>query len=540
MLEQFFLYNNISEDQKTFLHKVLDLGFNFIDGTIRDKKVFKYLTNDKLKDLLCKDMCKTPLNYDQLYSVLKTVAEFSIPQSDQRYLSFPDTGNSVASIAAEIINAFLNQNMIAVDRSAPIGTFIEIQLILWLRQLIGYKTESFKDINSLSQVGGMWTTGGNLSNYIAIHTALRNRFPEVVEHGIISLKKKPVIIVAKGIEHYSFSCAVQNLGLGKDSIVWCDVNGDFTTNIKSLQNVLDNIGENLEPFMVVAVAGNCRTSSIDDLLAIRKICEKYKLWFHVDACHGGSLVFSNRLKDKIKGIELGDSVSLDPHKGLFVGYASSYVLFKNPIVMESYCRYSDKFYKKDCMDLGLITPFLGSRKFESLKLWLMIKHLGLNGLEAAIDSRDKTFLKVIEIFKKTNYFTFFNEPCLYRAAFVFFPLEVRKYVNSFKIDYSKLKPILNMYTKKFCNQLYKLGKVIIDIFSLQDFNNNVGLGLAEKYDVMGISIGHPFISNENFLEIESNLSEIGEKLKSEMLADIKCSYDLKSDTESANLGPASW
>ena len=84
-----------------------------------------------------------------------------------------------------------------------------------------------------------------------------------------------------------------------------------------------------EILAVSAYAGDSRTMQNDNFEEIHKICESNNIWFHIDACHGSALLFSNKLKHKLKGIELADSVTLDPHKVLMVPYPNSIVLFKN-------------------------------------------------------------------------------------------------------------------------------------------------------------------------------------------------------------------
>lgn len=546
-MREFFLYGKANNEQLDFLHKVLDLGLDFIEGTVRDGLTFKYLNISELKSLFKGPMPTESSTFDDLYKEIKKIAEYSIPQCDQRYLAFPDTGNSVATIAADIIRACLNQNLIAVDRSAPVATFIEAQLILWLRELVGYPSFKIEDLPNLNSLGGMWTSGGNMSNYIAVHTALRHKFPQIKVNGIVSLKKRPIMILAKGMEHYSFLAAAQALGLGSKGILWAETNEDFTTNTDSIISLLDNLPDGVEPFMIVAVAGNCRTSDIDNIKKIREISSYYGLWFHVDACHGGSLLFSKRLRKLIEGIELSDSVSLDPHKGLFVTYSSSYILFRDPSCLGDYCRYTEKVYDSKCFDLGLITPFFGSRGFESLKLWLLIKHMGLKGLEKAIEGRESTYLKLVNMLKQTDYFIFLNDPKFYRLAFVFCPNNIKCLVKGCidkKIDIKLIQDIINKYTKTFCDKLYRAGKVVFDLFVLQDFGNRIGLGKSEKYEVMGMSVGHPFIEDTVLRQIQKEIYRIGEQCREAMQHDFNLlkrdCYEKQHDVLFVGKSPASW
>lgn len=539
-MNQFFLNDNISEEQKKLLHKVLDLGIDFLGGEIRQGKALKYLDMDTLKQKFSSDIPTNPCNYDSLYSLLHEITEYSISQSAHTFLAFPDSAGSLATYCADIISSFLNQNLIAVDRSAPVATYIEAQLIAWLRYLIGYSDTSINVAHSLSEVGGMWTTGGNMSNHIAILTALLTKFPEAMNKGMCSLVKRPVIIASKEIAHYSFLAAARILGIGSENIIWAETTRGFTSDVDSIKYCLDHLTDDCVPFMVVAVAGNCRTSSIDDLYSIAKICEDKNIWFHVDACHGGSLLFSNRLKSLLRGIEAADSVTIDPHKGLFTTYSSSYVLFKDTSVMNKYCRYPEKTMRTDIFDLGLITPFYGSRGFESLKLWLLIKHLGVDKIGEIVEQRNNYFSELTAIIDRTGYFCTLSKSTFYRAVYVFYPEPIRNSIKKSNLSAHSIKNFVDKYTVLFSDKLYTRGNVIFDLFSLMDVDNSVGLGCDITYKVIGVCCGHAEMSIEDFRFIEEEIRFVSEGLQVLMLNEINDSDLNCIETKSLESGPASW
>ncbi|HWO77743.1 MAG TPA: pyridoxal-dependent decarboxylase [Bacillus sp. (in: firmicutes)] len=544
-MKEKFLYDFFSSEQQNFLQEVLALGIRFMSGEARDHKVLNYLTNEECIQLVSSELPRKGKSLPDLFSHLQMISKYSIAQNDPKYLAFPDTGNSVASIAADILVSFLNQNLIAVDRSAPIASFIEAQLILWLRQLVGYPTYELKDLPNLSKVGGMWTSGGNMSNHIAILAALHYKFPGLKKKGLSSLAKRPAIVLAKGVEHFSFKGAAEVLGLGSDGLLWVESNSDYTTNPDAVRFELDNLPEEVEPFMVVAVAGNCRTTSIDSISSLRKICDEYGLWLHVDACHGGSLLFSDTLRSKVAGIEESDSVSLDPHKGMFVTYASSYVLFRQPETLAVFSRYPDKVRESDCFDLGLITPFYGSRGFASLKLWLLIQHFGLEGLKKAVECREVTYRQVIQVLSKTNYFLFLHQPVFYRSAFVFYPQAIQKYIEANQLKgRAELKTLVKKYTQGFSEELYRRGNVIFDLYSLQDLGDKIGFGITDKYPVMGVSVGHPFLSEKKLKEVEAEIRQVGMVFEEKMLREIMMltngDYSVENENATKISGPAGW
>lgn len=496
--------------------KTLKKGFDFYAGTTRQGLFLRYKTFDQLREIIEKDLPRAPQRTSKMFRLIDQVLNYSIAQFDKNYLAFPDSGNSMAGLIGSLINKFSNQNLIAFDRSAPIATVIEIQVINWLRELIGYRTGKLSDISSLAEVGGMVTSGGHMSNHISILTALNRAFPEIKQNGLISLKKRPVILVAKKVAHYSLEVACHHLGLGLGSVIELPATKQLTTDPAAIQKLLLDLPEDVVPFMLVVTAGNPRTCSIDDIDSFAKIAKAFNLWFHVDACHGGALLFSPKLRTMLKGVELADSLSLDPHKGLFLPYPNSYVLFKDPSVMTQFSRYPTQTTDGSSWDLGMVTPFYGSRGFESLGLWLLINELGTHGLGQVLEYRHNLALELQDMISNDANFIPMHDMDFYRLAFVFIPTEVRAMIKAHKhslisIHKNALLKIIEKYTHILNNELYKSGTVCLDEYKMHDQDNRLNLEIKDKVLVMGITVGNPLFTVKtlsNALNVMSKKSKI--------------------------------
>ncbi len=545
-IDKNFISGKSSEEYK-FFNKIIDLGLKFFSGEIRDHKVLKHKSPEKFLSELKDTLPSKGINDEKIIDTLKEIGKYSISQSDLNYIAFPDSANSKHAMAGEIFSKFLNQNLIAFDRSATIATFIEIQLIEWLRELIGYDYKPTSKIKSLSEVGGMWTTGGHMSNHIAIMSALNQKYPEIKENGLTSLSVTPKIVLSGKISHYSYNSAMHHLGLGNSNIISAESNADFTTNLSSLEKILKDHIDSNDVFMVVAVAGNCRTACIDNIEKIAKICQKYNTWLHVDACHGGSLLFSNKLKKRdLKGIEHADSIALDPHKGMFVTYPSSYVMFKQRDNLVKFTRYPEQVRNGESWDLGYITPFFGSRGFESLKIWLMIKALGKQYLGDIVEKRDEDAQFVWKQIEDSQYFTNFHEMDFYRMAFVYYPKDIKSIVNQKELTVKQklsVKSCIDKYTHKINQELYESGNVCLDEFKLHDIGNTIGLDIpAERYFVMSITVGNPLYTEETLSKSLSYLFEKAKHYHKNILKEINAI--IFEGKEQQNLikstGPAGW
>lgn len=439
-----------------------------------------------------------------------------------------------------MLGRLLNQNLIAVDRSAPAATFVEIQVIEWLRELVGYEAKPLDQIRGVQEVGGLWTTGGHLSNHVAMLAALGRMFPQARREGLRSLDTQPAVIMSGPIAHYSHSDAAFHLGLGWDSVLPVAATPDYTTDVSAVEKMLADPPSGRKPFMVVGVAGNCRTTGLDDLTAIGEICQRYGVWFHVDACHGGSLIFSRRLHARhLAGIEQADSISLDPHKGLFTPYPSSYVLFKDRSVLTQFSRHEAMVQRDDCWDLGLITPFLGSRGFESLATWMMLRHIGVDNLGQLVESRQALVRHLERRLDATGLFVRLNDVDFYRLAFVFCPPAVWAQIR--QLDAAgrrRAAKIVSDFTSRLNTLLYQGGEVCFDEHTLADLADRVGAGPGVGYTVMGACPGNPLLTQADLDAAVRRTVEAASLMIAPMLAAIR-GATIELDVPRIG-GPAGW
>ncbi|WP_213451195.1 pyridoxal phosphate-dependent decarboxylase family protein [Rhizomonospora bruguierae] len=525
--------------------KAAKIGIDFFTGQARNDLVLRYAPQRELLERFAEPLPQTPISDDALLDSLAEVARWSVAQHDQRYLAFPDVGSSVAGVAAGVVATFLNQNLIAYDRSAPAGSAVEAQLLLWLRELVGFSSFPLDEYVGLRHLGGMWTSGGNMSNHIAMTVALAATWPDVRRDGLRCLPERPVVVLARGVEHFSYLSAAQVLGLGSSGLVWSTANSDHTSDVGAIAAALENPPEGTRPFMVVGVAGNCRTTGIDRLAEIADLCAKHGVWFHVDACHGGSLLFSDHLRGELAGIERADSVSLDPHKGLFITYPSSYMLVQDPEHLARFSRYPDKLDDPACLDLGLITPFYGSRGFESLRLWAMIKHLGRTGIARLVEQREETFREMHDLIESTGYFQMIGAAGFYRCAFVYCPPEARRLVEALR-EHPELVPrvraVVSHYTQRFAQTLYVSGRVVFDLFAVQDLGDALGLGTEAKIEVLGMCVGHPTMEAGVKEDIVKHISAVGDDLVDPLVGELRAlGVDEAQEAWTAAVhGPAGW
>lgn len=519
------------------------IGLDFIHRSDYGEPYLRYRTPADLIALLDRPLPREGSDLDMVFADLEAeIVRYSVSQSHPRYLAFPDSGNAIAAMAGGLLGRLLNQNLIAVDRSAPAATFVEIQVIEWLRELVGYQSAPLTDLRGVKDVAGLWATGGHLSNHLAMLVALGQRFPQVRRHGLPALDTRPTVIMAGPIAHYSHSDAAFHLGLGWDSIVSVGAGSGYTTDPAAVEAALADPPAGTTPFMVVGVAGNCRTTGLDDLAMLAAVCRRHGVWFHVDACHGGSLIFSERLRRRhLAGIEQGDSVSLDPHKGLFTPYPSSYVLFRQRGVLTQFSRHEAAVMADDCWDLGLITPFLGSRGFESLATWTLLRHVGVRRLGDLVESRQAHVRYLERRIDETGLFIALNDVDFYRLTFVFCPPPVRQAIQGLPPEGRRhAARIVSQYTSRLNTMLYQSGEVCFDEHTLADLADRVGAGADISYTIMAACPGNPLIAQAALDRAVERLAHAARPLVPAMLADITGAGPASGTGRPTVAGPAGW
>jgi aromatic-L-amino-acid decarboxylase len=276
----------------------------------------------------------------------------------------------------------LNQNLGCAWRTAPSGIEVELRTIAWLCELCGLPAGS----------SGHFTTGGTVSNLTAMRLALHHAFPEARARGLIGLKSQPVLYVSDQ-GHFSIDRAAGVLGLGEQNLRKIRALPDLTIDVEDLTaNIQNDRQQGRMPFAVVGTAGITTNGTIDPLMRLAYICASENLWFHVDAAYAGALVLSKRLRSHLAGIEKADSVTLDPHKWMFVPFSLGALLTRHRYLLRSAFSQETAYLGREHMSEGDSAPsgfyelgLDGSRRFNGLKLWATMKHLGIVGLGEIIE-----------------------------------------------------------------------------------------------------------------------------------------------------------
>ncbi len=490
-MKQILNETNMNYAEKCF-KEAIDLGINFkINQKVKNKIFDKNMLNQLLE---------VPINGSEPLKVMEEFKKQILPYctnfSNVNFMGFPDAGNSISGILGALIADLLQQNLINSSFCAPIATFTEIAVIKWLREIIGYE---IKPIKNIWNVGGIITYGGTGSNTTAMLLARENHNTKTMTEGVYNPKDYKVII-PKGIGHYSIKGSLMWIGCG-DNVIEVETVG-FKYNLSKLKETLiENRGKIM---CVVVYVGDSRTMTIDNLTGVYELVKSIdsNIWLHADACHGFSLAFSKKLRKKIKGIELYDSISTDPHKVLAIPYCISALLIKNPEKMKLITSTSDLIMQED-FAYGQITPFIGSKSWVSLKLWFAMKSLGVAGIGKMIEKRCDlaTYLKKLII--KSENFVLLNDVNINSVVFMY--VGNKNNINDVKY--------LNDLNLKIYNYLLNEGKYYLHKFSLSDDK-----GIIKKDATLSplrYMSGNDNIREKDINEMLNHIIEVAKEIENE-------------------------
>jgi glutamate/tyrosine decarboxylase-like PLP-dependent enzyme len=258
---------------------------------------------------------------------------------------------------------------------------IEARVIRWLCALLNYGDKSF----------GCLASGGSEANLIALKVA-RDRVSAGISQRGVRVAAAELVIYASEQCHYSIEKSADLLGLGRGSVRKIPTDKNFHIDPAALNDAIErDRREGLLPFCVVAVAGTTSTGVVDQLPEFAEVARKHGCWYHVDAAYGGALAFSEKHRDKLKGIELADSITIDPHKWMFVPFSCGAVLVREGgSVLRRAFDITPEYLNEDRGGDDVEFDFfrygqMGTRRFNSLKLWMALKFLGRQGYAEIIE-----------------------------------------------------------------------------------------------------------------------------------------------------------
>ncbi|MGB8506776.1 MAG: pyridoxal-dependent decarboxylase [Pyrinomonadaceae bacterium] len=323
-----------------------------------------------------------PARGEPMSEILSDVERLIVPAlthwNHPAFFAYFSISASAPGIFGELLAAAFNVNGM-LWRTSPASTELETVTLSWLRQMM----------NLPDSFDGIIYDTASVSTMHAIAAAREALDLEIRERGMSGRTDLPALrVYCSDQAHSSVDKSVITLGLGQNSLRKISCDAEFRMRPDALQAAIDEdrrVG--LLPFCVVATVGTTSTTSVDPVPAVADICEREKLWLHVDASYAGSAAIVPELRHTLDGAERADSIVTNPHKWLFTPIDISVLYSRRMDVLRrafslvpEYLRTGEADTVRNQMDYGIQ---LG-RRFRSLKLWMVMRYFGHEGLAARI------------------------------------------------------------------------------------------------------------------------------------------------------------
>ena len=287
-----------------------------------------------------------------------------------RFFAFVPGPSNFVSVMADALAAGFN-----VFNGSWLGgsgaAALELGVIDWFRQWCGFPQEA----------GGLFVSGGSMANLTALVTARQVKLKDRLERAVLYYSDQT---------HSSVDRALRVIGFLPEQIRRIASGASFRLPMEALASaVAADRAAGLRPFAVIANAGTTNTGAVDPLAEIAAFCRAEGLWMHVDGAYGAAAVISDRGRELLRGMELADSLSFDPHKWLFQPIECGCVLVRDAALMKATYRIMPEYLADVHRNVAEVNPcdygIQLTRGFRALKVWMSIACFGMEAFRAAVE-----------------------------------------------------------------------------------------------------------------------------------------------------------
>ena len=324
-----------------------------------------------------------PLRGESMDAVLDDFRKLIVPATTHwnhpAFMAYFANSSTGAGVLGEALTAALNVNAM-LWRTSPAATELELLTLDWLRQMLGLPDNFFGVIGDTASTNTLYA----LAAAREMHPELRIR-----QDGMSGRADMPKVMVYCSEEaHSSVDKAVMTLGFGLSALRKIPTDDRLRMDADALDAaVKSDRWSGAIPLAVVATVGTTSTTAIDPVPAIAGICEREKMWLHVDASYGGTAAILPEMRHVLEGCERANSLVVNPHKWLFTPMDCSVLYTSQPGLLKRAFQHVPEFLVVsegesvvNLMDYGIA---LG-RRFRALKLWFVIRNFGVEGLQSLI------------------------------------------------------------------------------------------------------------------------------------------------------------
>jgi glutamate/tyrosine decarboxylase-like PLP-dependent enzyme len=385
-------------------HRLVDLLADYLE-TVETKPLFSSIEPRALASLFEEPLPQEPAT---LAAIIEELQAKVLPHCTQinhpGYLGLITPTPTPVGILGDFVASTLNQNA-SVWSCGPSATTVERQVLRWLTDLVGYGP----------QAGGNLTSGGSMATFIALKLARDWATGDRAQHEGITA---PLAAYTSEERHVSVDKSADAIGIGRNGLRIIPTDDQFRIRVDLLtQAIAADRQRGIQPFAVVASGGSTNTGVIDPLDELHALCDRERLWLHVDAAYGGGMLLSRRHPGALAGLAYADSVTIDPHKWFFAPLDAGAVLVRDAERLTRSYGLRPQYLIDGAADGDERYNFYAhgfeqSRRFRALKVWMGMKRYGAAQIGAWVDANIDHVLRLYEHFSADPDFAVARRPVM--------------------------------------------------------------------------------------------------------------------------------
>ena len=359
-------------------HQVVDLLAEYFDH-IEERPVFPDVEPHMLTELFAEPLPQAPSPAEKVLGELEEkLLPYCTHVGHPGYMGLITPSPNPVGVIADFICSALNQN-IGAYTIGPAGVAMERRTVRWLTDLVGYGPEA----------GGNLTSGGMMANFIGLKLARDWASGDrAQQYGI----HQPWAVYTSEERHVSVDKAVDAVGLGRTALRALPTDSEFRVRLDALESALaEDRRHGIRPMCIVGIFGTTNTGAVDSIRELRAIADREGMWLHADAAYGGGMLLSNESPMRDRGLELADSITIDPHKWFYAPLDAGAVLVKDERRLTASFGMKPS-YLTDELDHAkeryqyYVHGFEQSRRFRGLKVWMSFKRYGARQIGEWVDN----------------------------------------------------------------------------------------------------------------------------------------------------------
>jgi aromatic-L-amino-acid/L-tryptophan decarboxylase len=359
-------------------HRVVDVLAEYLEN-IEEKPVFPDIEPATLTRFFAEPLPQDPSTAENILSELE---QKLLPNSTHvghpGYMGLITPSPSPIGIIADFICSALNQNLGAYT-VGPAAVAMERRTVRWLTDLVGYAENA----------GGNLTSGGMMANFIGLKLARDSVSGDRIQQE--GVQQRWAVYTSEE-RHVSVDKAVDAVGLGREALRPLPTDSAFRMRLDALEAaIVEDRKRGVRPLCIVGMFGTTNTGAIDPVRELRKIADREGMWLHADAAYGGGMLLSHAWPMGNQGLELADSVTIDPHKWFYAPLDAGAILVKDHRrltasfgIKPAYL--TDEFDRANERYQYYVHGFEQSRRFRGLKVWMSFKRYGASQIGEWIDN----------------------------------------------------------------------------------------------------------------------------------------------------------